>query len=258
MAEWQPLALFSVQGIFYLIILGISIAGIIYSKQERKPAIIILFAVTAILPLMALRHLALFSLCTLVFIGPDIGNAWERLNPVHNPGGSILARLIGIPLIGIGVFLILSAANVRHIPLPGEDFPYPTSAVSIIKKSGVSGNLAVDLNWGEYVIWHLGPRIQVSMDGRRETVYSPKVYSQYIQFQYGIHNWDGLLSDYPTEIVLVAPSSATYNLMSLHPAWSLVYQDSASALFAKDGSKILEQLRTATVQELPAGDQFFP
>ena len=27
-------------------------------------------------------------------------------------------------------------------------------------------------DWGEYAIWHLQPRVRVSMDGRRETVYS--------------------------------------------------------------------------------------
>jgi hypothetical protein len=29
-------------------------------------------------------------------------------------------------------------------------------------------------NWGEYAIWHLGPRLRVSIDGRRETVYSER------------------------------------------------------------------------------------
>jgi hypothetical protein len=27
-------------------------------------------------------------------------------------------------------------------------------------------------DWGEYAIWHLAPSVSVSMDGRRETVYS--------------------------------------------------------------------------------------
>jgi hypothetical protein len=27
-------------------------------------------------------------------------------------------------------------------------------------------------NWGQYAIWHLSPALRVSMDGRRETLYS--------------------------------------------------------------------------------------
>ncbi len=30
-------------------------------------------------------------------------------------------------------------------------------------------------NWGEYAIWHFGPRLRVSIDGRRETVYSQRM-----------------------------------------------------------------------------------
>ena len=34
------------------------------------------------------------------------------------------------------------------------------------------GRLVTYFDWGEYAIWHLYPRLRVSMDGRRETVYS--------------------------------------------------------------------------------------
>ena len=39
-------------------------------------------------------------------------------------------------------------------------------------------------NWGEYAIWHLGPTLKVSLDGRRETVYS----DSQLDRQFGIIN----------------------------------------------------------------------
>jgi hypothetical protein len=30
-------------------------------------------------------------------------------------------------------------------------------------------------DWGEYALWHLGPRLKISMDGRRETIYSDRM-----------------------------------------------------------------------------------
>ena len=36
---------------------------------------------------------------------------------------------------------------------------------------GLSGNLWTSFDWGEYAIWHFGPVLRVSIDGRRETVY---------------------------------------------------------------------------------------
>jgi hypothetical protein len=37
------------------------------------------------------------------------------------------------------------------------------------------GRLVLPFGWGEYAIWHFGQRLKVSIDGRRETVYSPRV-----------------------------------------------------------------------------------
>jgi hypothetical protein len=34
------------------------------------------------------------------------------------------------------------------------------------------GRMVTFFDWGQYALWHLGPEIRVSMDGRRETVYS--------------------------------------------------------------------------------------
>lgn len=37
---------------------------------------------------------------------------------------------------------------------------------------GKQGRLVTHFDWGEYALWHFGPRLQVSIDGRRETLYS--------------------------------------------------------------------------------------
>jgi hypothetical protein len=39
-------------------------------------------------------------------------------------------------------------------------------------KHARSGRIVTPFNWGQYAIWHLSPGVRVSMDGRRETVYS--------------------------------------------------------------------------------------
>jgi hypothetical protein len=48
-------------------------------------------------------------------------------------------------------------------------------------------------NWGEYVIWHFGPDLQVSMDGRRETVYTEATLQAHRRFlQQGFAAWPAL------------------------------------------------------------------
>ena len=41
-------------------------------------------------------------------------------------------------------------------------------------KGARPGHLVTYFNWGQYALWHLGPALKVSMDGRRETVYSDR------------------------------------------------------------------------------------
>jgi hypothetical protein len=40
-------------------------------------------------------------------------------------------------------------------------------------------------DWGEYAIWHLSPEIRVSIDGRRETVYTDEVMTNHLSFYAG-------------------------------------------------------------------------
>ena len=46
-----------------------------------------------------------------------------------------------------------------------------------------SGRLLTTFDWGEYAIWHFGPRLKVSIDGRRETVYSDSVLQWHRAFE---------------------------------------------------------------------------
>ena len=55
--------------------------------------------------------------------------------------------------------------------LPIRDVWAPDLAAAAQLK-GLSGNLWTMFDWGEYAIWHFGPALRVSIDGRRETVFS--------------------------------------------------------------------------------------
>jgi hypothetical protein len=51
--------------------------------------------------------------------------------------------------------------------------------------AGLHGRLFTTFDWGEYAIWHFGPSLRVSMDGRRETVYSDEVIQFHRRFERG-------------------------------------------------------------------------
>ena len=45
---------------------------------------------------------------------------------------------------------------------------YPTEAVHALRQAETAANLAVPLDWGEYVLWFLAPRVKVSLDGKSD------------------------------------------------------------------------------------------
>ncbi len=157
-----------------------------------------------------------------------------------------------LPLSGA---IVLSGATLHfstRIPIDPEHAAFPARAVAAIRTSGVRGNMAVYFNWGEYAIWHLGPRVKVSYDGRRETIYSDALRQLNANWAVGTGAWDALLDRYPTDLALVDKRLPAYNLMRLKSGWKLVYEDSLAALFARDKAEFVAAFAGMKPGALPA------
>jgi hypothetical protein len=244
--EWRPIVIMTPLGAMYIAILGVAVAALVYSRRERCPALITLFVCASLLPLMAVRHTQLFALVVAVLAGEHIGDAWGRVSSGRQSNRSAAGAngprpwLAGLSLIGAVVLVGLALPNFSCIrPYP----VYARRAIALLKQSGVSGNLAVHFTWGEYAIWHLSPGIKVSVDGRRETVYSDEIRRENLDFRMGTGDWDALLSKHETNLALVSKKFPVFNLMQLKPDWILVYEDSVSGLFVQRGSPLVEQIQ---------------
>ena len=110
---------------------------------------------------------------------------------------------------------------------------------------------------GEYLIWYLGPRVKVMVDGRRETVYPQDIYQQYLNFQSGVNDWDRLLRDHPADVALLERNSVSANLLRLEDNWTLVYQDDVAIILARRRTAALELLAKTTANP-SAGPFLFP
>jgi hypothetical protein len=82
------------------------------------------------------------------------------------------------PLAAGAAWTVLAALAIaltgRDIHMDGPWFPEPEAAV-FVKSHGLSGRMLTWFDYGEYAIWHFAPALRVSMDGRRETVYSERL-----------------------------------------------------------------------------------
>jgi hypothetical protein len=257
--EWQPLPLASQEGAVYMVLLALAVLGWVYSRRHKSLALALVLAAVAVQPLLAIRHIPLFAIAAIILAGPHWADVWNRWSPQEQsaPPATARARLdtlvASVAFLGAVALVALAVPNLRCIGIdPVLSSQYPSRAVARLKASGVSGNLALPFGWGEYVIWHVGPELRVSMDGRRETVYSAGTYARSGDFMNGVGDWEAFLTEFPTDLVLVQKGSPIFNLLKLHPGWVLCDEDSLTGLFAPRGSSLIPQIQGAAQPDLPA------
>ncbi len=250
-SEWVPLALTSLPGLIYLSLLAIGTIGLAGSSRPRRPEAIVIFAVAAILPLLANRHYPLFVLSLVVFAGAHIADTSTRWALAAWSGFSRRRLVTAACQLASLLMIALSLPRFGCIRVDAYYFPFPARAVLLLKQSGAGGNMAVPFDWGEYVLWHLGPAVKVSIDGRRETLYSNEAYRQSVDFERGRGVWDALLKKSSTDLVLAQNASPTADLLSLTDRWILLYRDTYCVLLARAGLPVIDQIIKTPVPRLP-------
>jgi hypothetical protein len=251
--EWNPLPVNSPYGVIYTAILAAGVAGLVLSRLEKKWPLMALLGVTSLLPFVATRHTPLAILAAVILAGPHAGDALKRIatrKSLEFPGWAAVLPLAC-------AVILLTAAARRPVRVAVARDRYPVQAVKLLAASGMEGNLVNQFNWGEYILWHLGPRVKVMMDGRRESVYSDETYQQYLRFQDGSGDWDRLVRDYHQDVALLEKGSTSANLLRLAPGWRQVYTDEIAVILVRDGSAAAEQVAKAAAAFAPASGPFY-
>ena len=68
-------------------------------------------------------------------------------------------------------------------------------AADFVGRNDLRGRMLAWFDWGQYAIWHFSPAIQVSMDGRRETVYSDELVWKHLRFYFDAAGSQDLVSE---------------------------------------------------------------
>jgi hypothetical protein len=188
-ADWQPMyALPPAFAALWLIPAGVSVFAAARAPKAVDRTHLALVALLGLAALRVSRLDAFFALAAFIFLGPVALRASGR-PPVP---------LATFPrLVAVATAAVVIAIGVRQ--LPRLDMP-PTSpepdAARYIRERRLAGRMLTWFDWGEYAIWHFGPRIRVSMDGRRETVYTDEVTTAHLKFYAGSPGF----VDYPDRI----------------------------------------------------------
>ncbi len=175
--DWQPV--YRMGPAFVVLWLALAtVAGLALRQRVRQGqadvrigAVVLLFGLGSF---RVNRLLAFFAISIAVLLGDRLAEL-VTARPARDPTPTARRRTAPAA-IGLGVMLALTAAaiiyrNASCVIVNPSQVPDPQSTQSLTASS-LRGRLLTPFDWGQYAIWYLSPRLLVSLDGRRETVYS--------------------------------------------------------------------------------------
>lgn len=201
----------------------------------RDASRLLLIVVTAALAAKHVRHLPFLVMTASVSAAIDLTVITGRMRDFL-PARPAVLRFFRAGMITAAIVVIarLVAAHPLRLSIPsvpGEGGHFPVHALAFARERGIAGNLAVWFDWGSYVAYHDSGRFRISYDGRYETVYANE--STRVNFDF----WEGksadLLTEFPTDFVLLPPDCPAVMTMGLIPGWKEIYRDSAAVFWRR-------------------------
>ena len=173
-SEWQPIVR-NGAGPVALWTLGLATAVLSWVKIGRPPAAVLaVLIVLAYASASVTRLVPLFGLAAVMLLS----TYW----PSNERGAGATPEPLSLFVVEI-VFVGITLAAVFPTPLVPTcvrilDSPYAPDTRAAAALRGTRGRLVTYFDWGHYALWHFGPALKVSIDGRRETLYTAETVAE--------------------------------------------------------------------------------
>jgi hypothetical protein len=238
-SDWQPV--FRIGTAFTVIWLALSVAAtaaivVAWSEKPKRIHSIAIVAMLCVASFWVNRLLAFFAIATVALLGAEMITAWGRLRKARTSetaetrGWAAAAAVV----IAIGIMMtagLVAADNASCVRVDSSIMP-EAEVVDVVAQKHLEGRLAVWFDWGEYAIWHMSPGVLVSIDGRRETVYSDTVLQRHLQFYYLPSSFAQFLEHADPDLIWL-PSHLPVLRTLQESGWTTVFSGPRSVLLAK-------------------------
>lgn len=171
-------------------------------------------AMLAVASLRVERLTPFFVIAAAVLLAPRVRARWPAAGGLTRTAHDIaLAATLAAIAITASAFFVVSSS--RCVTVSGPWVPDDEAARFL--DDARPGRLVTFFDWGQYALWHWGPALQVSMDGRRETIYSEMRLNQHDSVVRGTSVGVATLTEWQAEYVwLPAGSTATRQWLETH------------------------------------------
>jgi len=185
-SDWKPL--FALPGAIIALELALpvlALLSVIKTRRVPEPAHLAMMAILAFSTYRVGRTDAFLQLTVAWSCAPAILDWSNRFESRSRPTGRLRSPRLLNGYVAAGILTaaaLVSAFRISRLPIEGDWKPDP-AAIPFLQQRVSHSRVLTWFDWGEYAIWHLsGSDVRVSMDGRRETVYSPRVIKDHFAF----------------------------------------------------------------------------
>lgn len=184
-ADWQPLLN---TGAGKIVAWGTAATLALTAFIHRRPPIPLTHALLilglGVASLKVSRLDGFFSVSVVMLLAPQIaGFAEGRSASLSSSKLKSWKVSAAAALSGAALVIVLFPQQFTCVRLDGPWMP-EREAATWIKENKLHGRLLTWFDWGQYAIWHFAPDLLVSLDGRRETVYTEEYLARHARLYF--------------------------------------------------------------------------
>jgi hypothetical protein len=239
-SEWLPIyQLLPGMIVLWLLVATIALASTALSSRRPSLSSAAIVCMLGVASFRVGRLIGFFVISVVVLLAPQIASAWQRRKlrakrPERPPTRLATAMVLGAAIIVLAGSSTRIYNNLSCVQMEDDWSPEPAAAL-FVNANELQGRMLTWFDWGEYAIWHFSPRIRVSLDGRRETVYSETVRAAHLGFFFNVaanrHYATDLNADYiwlPKQLPVVPTLAGN--------GWIAIFAGSRSVIFGRSNS----------------------
>ena len=249
-ADWQPT--YMLPPVFWapwILSTGIAVLAV---TRRLPPGSWRLLVITASLGVMAIRVSrldAFFTIAAVLLLARSLSHDPSPSAPDARTSAKVHPTLRwSLAVCGL-VMCGALAARASTIPAVPTLLP-DRHVVEFMQQQDLRGRILTWFDWGQYVIWHFGPRLQVSMDGRRETVYSDEVVADHLKFYFGGHDEWRYADELRAEYVLLPARLPSVKRLQEN-GWQTMCEGSSAVLLTRRAGRRCAGAMAPSVRQFP-------
>ncbi len=234
-ADWQPIFTMTAPiVVIWLLVAGVAIVAAVRLGKRNDPARLSMVLLLGFMSFRVNRLDAFFALATVLMLAPQLGR-FGASDPRARHRAAAQQRWVAVAVTALIVLpgSLAARPQLACIRLERQFLPERDSA-SFVVQNHLAGRMVTWFSYGEYATWHLGPALRVSLDGRRETVYSDAVLKE----NYAFFRGEPASLDYPIQVhadYVWLPNAVPAAAQLEQRGWSRIFKGSVSSVFARAG-----------------------